>query len=213
MVRFVPMYCTCSTKANIPQAPTAPKKRPSMRSKASTPKSGSGLIARPATHSEGAEISDSFINSKKDKRTIKHSAFVNRIEKANKKPLKRRRPNKKLVTTLEGLADALPDLQDIAGLGGGDAADGKIRQKSMKSRPGATKRREKMEKAEMERFGKNMAQLTAGNTQGSASSKANAMEVEGQGPQAQSNPTSSRWAALRGFITQTMEQKEEFRKA
>ena len=182
-----------------------------MRSKTGTPKSGSGLIARPATHREGAEISDSFINSKRDKRVIKHSAFVNRIEKANKKPLKRRRPNKKLVTTLEGLADALPDLQDIGDLGQGGSESGKIRQKSMKSRPGATKRREKLEKMERERFGKNMAQLAARSAQENTNSATSSMQVEGAPPQ--SSSTSSRWAALRGFITQTMEQKEEFKKS
>jgi hypothetical protein len=184
-----------------------------MRSKASTPKSGSGLIARPATHREGAEISDAFINSKKDKRTIKHSAFVNRIEKAHKTPLKRRRPSKKLVTTLEGLADALPSLHDIGGLGEDVSGKGKMKQKSIRIRPGATKRREKLEKMERERFGKNMAQLAAGSTQENTNPTANTTHAEGgEGAPAQPSATSSRWAALRGFISQTMEQKEEFRK-
>jgi hypothetical protein len=182
-----------------------------MRSKTSSPKSGSGLIARPATHREGAQISDNFINSKKDKRIIRHSAFVNRIEKAHKKPLKRRRPSKKLVTTLEGLADALPSLQDIGDLEQDGAEKGKIKQKSMRSRPGATKRREKLERMERERFGKNMAQLAAGSAQENTTSQTNAMQVEGS--VSQSSSTSSRWAALRGFIAQTMEQKEEFRKS
>ena len=194
------------------QAPNAPKKRASTRSKSSTLKSGSGLITRPGTHREGAQISDNFINSKKDKRIIKHSAFVNRIEKARKKPLKRRRPNKKLVTTLEGLADALPNLQDIGELEQSEAGNGKIKQKSMRSRPGATKRKEKLERMERERFGKNMAQLVTGNTQEYTNSTTKSMQVEGaESAQAQSNSTSSRWAALRGFISQTMEQKEEFR--
>jgi hypothetical protein len=171
------------------------------------------LIARPATHRAGAEISDKFINSKKDKRTIKHSAFVNRIEKAHKKPLKRRRPSKKLVTTLEGLADALPDLHDRGELGGSVAAKGIIKQKSMRSRPGATKRREKLERMERERFGKNMAQLAAGSTQGNTSSTRNSTQAADNNiTQAQSSATSGKWAALRGFISQTMERKEEFRK-
>jgi hypothetical protein len=169
------------------------------------------LIARPPAHREGAQTSDSFINSKKDKRVIKHSAFVNRIEKANKKPLKRRRPNKKLATTLEGLADALPDLQDIGELGQGGSEEGKIRQKSMKSRPGATKRREKLERLERERFGKNMAQLVAGSTQ--ETTNPTTSTTQNESVPSQSSSTSSRWAALRGFITQTMEQKEEFKKS
>jgi hypothetical protein len=169
-------------------------------------------MARPATHREGAQISDGFINSKKDKRIIKHSAFVNRIEKAHKKPLKRRRPNKKLVTTLEGLADALPTLQGTEGLEQYETVNGKIKQKSMKSRPGATKRREKLERTERERFGRNMAQLVAGVAQGNSNSTTATMQVEGvEDVLPQPNSTSSRWAALRGFISHTMEQKEEFR--
>jgi len=181
----------------VDMAPTAPKKRPSIRTKIS--KSGSSLISRlPPIHHKGAIIDDGFLSSKKDKRTIKHSAFVNRIEKAHKKPLKRRRPSKKLVTTLEGLADALPGDEGEVQVEGG-----KIRQRSLKSRPGATKRREKVERMERERFGKNMTQLAAG-------SGASAMGIDGtEGPQP--SATVSRWAVLRGFISQTIEQKEEFR--
>ena len=62
---------------------------------------------------------------------------------------------------------------------------------------------------ERERFGKNLAQLTAGS--GKESENLNAMAVEGgvRDP-VQTSSTASRWAALRGFISQTMEQKEEF---
>lgn len=164
-----------------------------MRAKIS--RSGKGPTARgPPVHREGAVIDDGFLSTKKDKRTIKHSAFVNRIEKANKKPLKRRRPSKKLVTTLESLADALPDAGEAETIIG----DAKIKHKSLKSRPGATKRREKLEKMERERFGKNMAQLTAGNPATTGNEDT------------QKQATANRWAALRGFISQTLEQKEEF---
>jgi hypothetical protein len=118
---------------------------------------------------------------------------VNRIEKAHKKPLKRRRPSKKLVTTLESLADALPDAGESERIMDG----AKIRHKSLKSRPGAMKRREKLDKMERERFGRNMAQLAAGSAQVS-------------GEEAQKAATANRWAALRGFISQTLEQKPEF---
>lgn len=158
-------------------------------------------MSRPANYqpspSFGTAISDSFLNTKKDKRTIKHSAFVKRIEKANTKSAKRRRPSKKLVTTLESLADALPDFEE----GETTVGEAKIRHRSLKSRPGATKRREKVERMERERFGKNMAQLTAG-------SAAPVVGVEGAATQA--SGTASRWAALRGFISQTLEQKQEF---
>lgn len=163
-------------------------------------------MSRPANFqpspSFGTEISDSFLNTKKDKRTIKHSSFVNRIEKANTKTLKRRRPSKKLVTTLESLADALPDF-DGDGMGGErTVGDAKIKHRSLKSRPGATKRREKLAKMERERFGKNMAQLAAGSVESPV--------VEGQEATAPASGTAGRWAALRGFISQTLEQKPEF---
>jgi hypothetical protein len=155
----------------------------------------------PVSQTSAAPVSDSFLNTKKDKRTIKHSTFLNRIEKGNKKALKRRRPSKKLVTTLESLADALPDMDMEGGAEGVEIDGAKIRHKSMKSRPGALKRREKLERMERERFSKNMAQMAAGSV---------AAPTVGDGtPQ---SGTASRWAALRGFISQTMEVKPEFEK-
>lgn len=61
--------------------------------------------------------------------------------------------------------------------------------KSMKSRPGALKRKEKLEKLEMERFNKNLAQLATG-TQGVA--------------------VQDRWAALKSHVQSNMEVKPEF---
>lgn len=167
------------------------------------------MMTRPANYqpssSFGAGVSDDFLNTKKDKRTIKHSAFVNRIEKANTKTLKRRRPSKKLVATLESLADALPDFDDDGNGGERIVGDAKIKHRSLKSRPGATKRREKLEKMERERFGKNMAQLSA--------TAETAPVMEGQPHAAAAAATSNKWAALRGFISQTLEQKPEFVKS
>ncbi|OBT77854.1 hypothetical protein VF21_03280 [Pseudogymnoascus sp. 05NY08] len=188
-------------------APVAPKKRSSIRAKVS--RAGSGMMTRPANYepssSFGAGVSDDFLNTKKDKRTIKHSAFVNRIEKANTKTLKRRRPSKKLVATLESLAEALPDFDDDGNGGERIVGDAKIKHRSLKSRPGATKRREKLEKMERERFGKNMAQLSV--------STESAPAMEGQPHAAAAAATSNKWAALRGFISQTLEQKAEFVKS
>src|SRR5436305_2522663 len=91
-------------------------------------------------------------SSKKDKRFIKHSIFMSKISKAYQKPAKRRRPSKKLVTSLESLANALPDggEADDQGITVGDV---KIRHRSLKSRPGAMKRKGKLERMEKERFG------------------------------------------------------------
>jgi hypothetical protein len=182
------------------QAPVAPKKRASIRAKVY--RAGSGLMSRPANFQASSSfdtaVSDSFLKTKKVKRTIKHSAFVNRIEKVNTKTLKRRRPSKKLVTSLESLADALPDFEDEEKTVG----DAKIKHRSLKSRLGATKRRVKVERMERERFGRNMAQLTAGSVAPPV--------VRGDGAATPASGTARRWAALRGFISQTLEQKPEF---
>ena len=101
------------------------------------------------------------------------------------------------------------------------ARQGKVRHKSLKSRPGALKRKERLVKGEMERFGRSLAQLTSVKTAAAAaaagsgsggSGRQEKMETEGavaQEAQAQTQ-TSSRWAALRGFISATMEQNPAF---
>ncbi|RFU26161.1 hypothetical protein B7463_g10167, partial [Scytalidium lignicola] len=183
------------------KAPTAPKKRPSLRAKALKSTTSNPLPTTPRLPDSVA--TDGFLSSKKDKRLIKHSAFKSRIEKkATTKPLKRRRPNKKLVTTLNSLVDALPDIEsndndDDEG-NNNDGRPKKIRHRSLKSKPGALKKRVRLEKAERERFGKNMAVLATG---------VRAMEVDGGngeagngsgGGEKTASATAGRWAALRG---------------
>ncbi|KAH8815486.1 ribosome biogenesis protein SLX9-domain-containing protein [Xylogone sp. PMI_703] len=192
-------------------APTAPKKRPSIRGKAlkaSKPVSTTAHLPD--------SVADGFSSSKKDKRLIKHSAFKARIEKKSApKPLKRRRPNKKLVTTLNSLVDALPDIEereDDDGNAGENGRVKKIKQKSLKSRPGVLKKRVALERRERERFGKNLAVL-ATSVGGMEIDSGNAnVEKEGGTEKAAASATAGRWAALRGFISQTLEQKEEFRR-
>ena len=132
-----------------------------------------------------------FPSSKKDKRTIKHSVFVNKIEKASSKSKKRRRPNKKLVANLESLADALPEMDNGKEQNKSVVGQARVRHKSLKSRPGAMKRREKLEKMERERFGMNLKQMVGCN--GSNNSA-----------------VGSRWAALKTFVESTAEKKAEF---
>ena len=134
--------------------------------------------------------------------------------------MKRRRPGKKLNTALDSLADALPELEENSddeweGIDEDDKdmdgalgelskmvrvrktkpADGKMKLKTLKSRPGALKRKQKMEESEKERFGKNLASMSA---------PAQAATDAGG--------SSNRWAALRGFIGQTLEQNPGFAK-
>lgn len=129
-------------------------------------------------------------SSKKDKQKSKHSSFVSKIEKSATKSQKRRRPNKKLVANLDSLADALSGLEE-GGDGEVEVGQAKIQRKSLKSRPGATKRKEKLVKTEMDRFNKNLAQLAGSST--------------GSGVQ-------DRWAALKSHVQNTMEVKPEFEK-
>ncbi|KAL3476791.1 ribosome biogenesis protein SLX9-domain-containing protein [Aspergillus californicus] len=158
--------------------------------------------AKPAGVSLSAKPSpfdDEFRTTKRDKRVIKHSSFVSKIEKSSAKSNKRRRASKKLVANLESLADALPEaeteLTDPSQLN-------IIKQKTLKHKPGAMKRKEKLERTERDRFAKNMAQMSN-------------IPIT---PTPSSNPdpaasVSNRWAALRGFISQTMEQQPVFKTA
>jgi hypothetical protein len=98
-------------------------------------------------------------------------------------------------------------MEELGAEGNEKLGEGKIRQRSLKSRPGAMKRREKVEREERERFGRNMAQMVGG-----AQETITVPLPGNEGEKAQPSATASRWAALRVFISQTMEQKEEFRK-
>lgn len=108
----------------------------------------------------------------------------------------------------------------LEGGNGGRGNEGKIEMKSAKSRPGAMKKKEKSERLERERFGKNMAILIGVGAQTQPQPQPQPLEqvvsgvvgMEKGKKETSGNETASRWAALRGFIEQTMEQKEEFRK-
>jgi hypothetical protein len=195
-------------------------------------------------------VSDSFINSKRDKRTIKHSSFVSKIHKtsSSSSTKKRRRPNKKLVATLESLGDALEDIQDeidaedVEGMDAEQKRLGRVRHKSLKTRPGALKRKEKVIKEELARFGASLAALAAVKEDGVSThneddgknkqkgakkykkksaapadgddtmetdAKTGENEKKAEGT-AEVPRSTNRWAALRTFISSTMEQNPAF---
>lgn len=158
--------------------------------KRTTARAKSARAARPvpAALPKPDDLESTFGSSKKDKQKIKHSSFVSKIEKSAAKGQKRRRPNKKLVANLESLADALPGFEEGED-GEVEVGQAKIQRKSLKSRPGATKRKEKLVKTEMERFNKNLAQLAGSNT---------------------ASGVQDRWAALKSHVQSTMEVKPEF---
>ncbi|RYO74644.1 hypothetical protein DL766_008536 [Monosporascus sp. MC13-8B] len=218
-------------------APVQPTKRRSLRDKLAARAAVTGPAPyepRKAPRPDAAPTTDAFVNSKKDKRQIKHSSFVSRIEKsggAGKKAPKRRRPGKKLRTNLEALADALPDLAERTA---DDEAmlrqlrEGRVRHRSLRTRPGALKRKEKIVKGEVERFGVSLARLNA--VGGAAEAQGMRVEGPGEGAEASGNgaveaqtqpqmqaqtqqaqaSTANRWAALRDFISATIEQNPAF---
>ncbi|KAH8891815.1 hypothetical protein GQ53DRAFT_719515 [Thozetella sp. PMI_491] len=208
-----------------PTAP-APRKRITARQKALARLADPTLPRK--VHREDNTVTDSFLSSKKDKRIIKHSAFVSKIQKARQPAAKkRRRPSKKLVTTLETMADALADIKEDMQMDGSmdaeQAKQGKVRHHSLKSRPGALKRKEQLVRGEMQRFSFNLAQLAtvkeaapeAATKKKKGGAGSGQQESQKDGAQAESVPApasapSNRWAALRSFISSTMEQNPAF---
>ncbi|EAW08492.1 FAM207/SLX9 family protein [Aspergillus clavatus NRRL 1] len=161
---------------------------------AKKPSSGKGIPSPKASAFE-----DDFRTTKRDKRSIKHASFVSKIEKSSSKAPKRRRASKKLIANLESLADALPETE----MEMNDPSNqvNIIKQKTLKHKPGAMKRRHKLEKVERDRFAKNMAQMAS--IQTNATAEAESKDETGS--------TSNRWAALRNFISQTIEQQPAFK--
>jgi hypothetical protein len=258
MVRHSILATLLPCSNSLPQAPTAPPpakaKRPTARQKALERLSHPGLPRK--THRPESAVTDSFSENKRDKRQIRHSAFLSRISertpasattRARRRkaavlsggisksrsgtsvigrsrpgdgigvPKKKRRPSKKLVATLESLADALPELDadrdgDVAQL-----KEGKVRHRSLKTRPGALKRKERVIKGELARFGATMAQMAASaprSSSGSTTQKSGEgdnvqIQIEGRQETAQ-KANSERWAKLRSFVASTMEVNPAF---
>ncbi|KAL7911777.1 ribosome biogenesis protein SLX9 domain-containing protein [Trichoderma velutinum] len=177
-------------------------------------------LAPQKTFRADASTTDSFLSSKRDKRTIKHSSFVSRISSSRvskSSKLRRGRGAKKSTTlnSLDSLADALPELAD--GEGAAEILDGKIKHQSLRSKKGALKRKERLLKGEMARFGVSMAQLShlPAQTQNAIpeSEKPSAASLPASSGASAPTPApapSNRWAALRGYISATMEQNPAF---
>ncbi|KAF5006372.1 hypothetical protein FDECE_7246 [Fusarium decemcellulare] len=194
-------------------------KKPSARTLRQQRVSGQIHPLLPAkTFRPDAAVTDSFLSNKRDKRLMKHSSFVSRIasSRISKSSSKRRRPSKKLATSLDSLADALPEL-------GADAEQpGKIKHRSLKSKKGALKRKEMVVKGEMERFGVSMARLTGAPQENTAPAGIQrnddddddddeGLKEKNDAGEAKPAPsTANRWAALRGYISATMEQNPAF---
>jgi hypothetical protein len=232
-----PAHKDSSANSNpIDQAPTAPPdKKPSARTLRHQRITGQihpllpSKIHRPDTLS-----SDSFLSSKRDKRLIKHSSFLSRVQSSSRiakkstatasssskhavpgasgirssknTATKQRRPKNK-IASLDSLADALPDLLEDDETGGIENLR-KIKHRSLKSKKGALKRKEMVVRGEMERFGASMARMTE--TSAAESSGGPLVSAQETNVDAAKPATSDRWAALRGYISSTMEQNPAF---
>lgn len=194
------------------------KKRTPIRARAATTKATPNAALNTRSRLPPTQ-SDSGLK-KKDKRITKHNSLMSRVRDAGiskTQTRKRRRPSKKLEAAkdMSGMANALleseGDDDEWEGFSGDDAegvdeirkrkrrrkvsGDGKMVMRSLKHRPGAMKRKRKMEGAEMERFRRNLAQMAGG---------AEGVPVDG------GDGTADKWAALRSFIGGTMERDRAF---
>ncbi|CAD6577591.1 MAG: hypothetical protein ASARMPREDX12_008407 [Alectoria sarmentosa] len=158
--------------------------------------------------------------SKRQKRISKHATLLTRITKtfpSSTKSPKRRRPSKKLITSLDSLAAALPS-PTSGGANDEEAWEGipdgnpgvQIKHKSLKSRPGAGRKKDKLVAMERERFARNLAAMASGSGSRDATVDGG-MVAEGQREEGDETKKRSaeRWAAIRGFICQTMERRPE----
>ena len=156
---------------------------------------GSGRGALPTSkHHAGQDL---HASKKKNKRFVKRASFLSQVEKPKPRRRSSRKTNK-LLANLDSLADALPDAtEEPNGAISGRGNKNVISQKTLPHKPGAMKRKERMEKLERDRFARNMAQMTE-------------MRGISASSQQRRDSPSNRWAALRSFIAQTVEQQPAF---
>lgn len=85
-----------------------------------------------------------------------------------------------------------------------------MKHKGLRSRPGAGKKKEALVAMERERFARNLAEMCAGepsaSRNGVAGGEGGGVAVGGVGAE---RGSADRWAAIRGFISQTMERRPE----
>lgn len=95
------------------------------------------------------------------------------------------------------------------------AGEGKMGMRTLKHRPGAMKRKRKMERGEMERLGRNLAQLAGPGRNPAEAEEGDAsgggVDGGGRGGESENGVgQSEKWAALRRFIGGTMERDGRF---
>lgn len=177
-----------------------------MRTRAAKSAAEAGGTLTPSTASGSGIRKAARPGTKAAKREQKHSALLSRVSKnfSTAKPLKRRRPSKKLVASLSSLVDALPEDAgqdnpedadaDAVTIGANGAV--RVRNKSLKSRPGAQKRRAKLEEMERSWFDQNVATLV----------KSAPAQPTAQGSdRANTASTDTRWASLKQHVLSNLQ--------
>ena len=171
-------------------------------------------------------------SSKDEQRLARRKSLLKRIDDKAVKVHKRRRPSKKLKTDLTSLAKHLDHIADELedqpttvesghtgsngqeqGLKDPSLNQTRIPMKSARHRPGVLKRRLLTNSREIDRFRRNLAQMSGehneqhvkNQTTSSVESQEHSKNMSDGHP-----PISARWAALRNFIGATMETDPAF---
>jgi len=92
---------------------------------------------------------------------------------------------------------------------GRKVGEGKIKLDSLTSGKGLMKRREKVERRERERFGRNLAVVLGSQVQAPAAGNTE-VQAGGEGEKTQPSATVKRFQALRAWIGETMEKDGAF---
>jgi hypothetical protein len=123
---------------------------------------------------------------------MKRSLLLSKVRKSSDKTAstRRRRPSKKLAASLEALATTLPELHTIGPTKSSSSAAKAGMAESLERKRGLTKRREKMVKAETQRFGQNLAILSLA-------------AAAGEGRE-ESGPREGSWKALRRHLEKSV---------
>lgn len=203
-----------------PQHKTAKPQREPIKTSAASPRvshTNQSKPTSPATAAKGP-LSD----TKAARRTQRHQEFVSRIAKRSTtkraKPRKRSRPSKSLTANLSSLVDVLPDGESTAASSGkavtvsarnGDAIelgqnDGAVRihNATLKSRPGAQKKRAALEKVERDWFAKNLVTMVNMHSRNDKVTN----QPEGESNQQQHRAVGDNWTALKAHIANNLRQ-------
>jgi hypothetical protein len=129
---------------------------------------------------------------------MKRSLLLSKVRKSSDKKsasTRRRRPSKKLAASLEALATTLPELPANGASAKSTSSSSVAAAKagmaeSLERKRGLTKRREKMVKAETQRFGQNLAILSLAGAAGAPGEAG-----KGSGPSREGS-----WKALRRHL-------------